>query len=53
MSAPTAADQPVARVRASARLRGDLRMPGDKSVSHRALILAALATGESRIEGAG
>ena len=28
-------------------------MPGDKSVSHRALILAALADGESRIEGAG
>jgi 3-phosphoshikimate 1-carboxyvinyltransferase len=53
MSAPTAADQPVARVRASARLRGDLRMPGDKSISHRALILAAIATGESRIEGAG
>jgi 3-phosphoshikimate 1-carboxyvinyltransferase len=28
-------------------------MPGDKSISHRALMLAALATGESRIEGAG
>jgi 3-phosphoshikimate 1-carboxyvinyltransferase len=53
MSAPAAADQPVARVRASARLRGELRMPGDKSISHRALILAALATGESRIDGAG
>jgi 3-phosphoshikimate 1-carboxyvinyltransferase len=53
MSTPTAADQPVARVRASARLRGDLRMPGDKSISHRALILAAIATGESRIEGTG
>ena len=43
----------VARVRASTRLRGDLRLPGDKSVSHRALILAALADGESRISGAG
>jgi 3-phosphoshikimate 1-carboxyvinyltransferase len=54
MSAPpAAADQPAARVRTSARLRGDLRMPGDKSISHRALILAALAAGESRIEGAG
>ncbi len=31
--------------------RGTLRVPGDKSISHRALILAALATGESRIEG--
>ena len=28
-------------------LRGELRVPGDKSVSHRALILGALATGES------
>ena len=26
-------------------------MPGDKSVSHRALILGALAVGESRISG--
>lgn len=26
-------------------------MPGDKSISHRALMLAALAVGESRIEG--
>ena len=43
----------AARVRASARLRGELRLPGDKSISHRALILAALADGESRIEGAG
>ena len=43
----------AARVRASARLRGELRLPGDKSISHRALILAALAKGESRIEGAG
>ena len=43
----------AARVRASSRLRGELRLPGDKSISHRALILAALADGESRIEGAG
>jgi 3-phosphoshikimate 1-carboxyvinyltransferase len=32
-------------------LRGTLRMPGDKSVSHRALILAALADGTSLVEG--
>jgi 3-phosphoshikimate 1-carboxyvinyltransferase len=42
-----------ARVSAATRLRGDLRLPGDKSISHRALMLAALAEGESRIEGAG
>ncbi len=43
----------LAEVRAAARLRGELRLPGDKSVSHRALILAALASGESWITGAG
>lgn len=36
---------------APAGLRGRLRVPGDKSVSHRALILAALADGPSRITG--
>jgi 3-phosphoshikimate 1-carboxyvinyltransferase len=32
-------------------LKGRLRAPGDKSISHRALILGALATGETAIEG--
>ncbi len=32
-------------------MRGVLRVPGDKSISHRALILAALADGSSTIEG--
>ncbi len=40
-------------VRPASRLRGELRAPGDKSVSHRALLLALLADGESRISGAG
>ncbi|MFL5779404.1 MAG: 3-phosphoshikimate 1-carboxyvinyltransferase [Chloroflexota bacterium] len=35
------------------RLRGDLRLPGDTSISHRAILLAALGAGESRISGAG
>jgi 3-phosphoshikimate 1-carboxyvinyltransferase len=43
----------VATIRAAARLRGDVRLPGDKSISHRALILATLAAGESSIVGAG
>lgn len=30
-------------------VRGTLRVPGDKSISHRALVLAALARGKSRI----
>lgn len=32
-------------------LRGQLEVPGDKSVSHRAVMLAAIADGMSRIEG--
>lgn len=32
------------------RLQGELRLPGDKSISHRAAMLAALAQGESIIE---
>jgi 3-phosphoshikimate 1-carboxyvinyltransferase len=43
----------AAEVRAPARLRAELTVPGDKSISHRALMLALLADGESRIAGAG
>jgi len=32
-------------------LGGPLKVPGDKSISHRALIMASLAVGESRISG--
>ncbi len=35
----------------SGALRGRVAVPGDKSISHRALMLSALAVGESRIEG--
>lgn len=34
-----------------APLRGTLSVPGDKSISHRALILGALASGTTQIEG--
>jgi 3-phosphoshikimate 1-carboxyvinyltransferase len=37
--------------RASPPLRGTIRVPGDKSISHRALICAAMARGRSRIDG--
>ncbi len=47
------ADADVAVVEPARRLRGELRLPGDKSISHRALMLATLAAGESRIAGAG
>jgi len=39
------------RARAGAPLRGTLAIPGDKSVSHRAVMFAALADGTSRIDG--
>jgi 3-phosphoshikimate 1-carboxyvinyltransferase len=42
-----------ATVLPAGRLRGELTLPGDKSVSHRALMLATMASGESRIQGAG
>ena len=32
-------------------LQGEIRLPGDKSISHRAVLFAALATGESCIRG--
>ena len=38
-------------VRRAERLRGRVRVPGDKSISHRAVLFGALADGISRIEG--
>ncbi len=37
-------------IKPARRLRGRLRVPGDKSVSHRAAMLASLAAGNTRIE---
>ncbi|MGC8787229.1 MAG: 3-phosphoshikimate 1-carboxyvinyltransferase, partial [Anaerolineae bacterium] len=37
-------------VRPSGSLRGRIGVPGDKSISHRALLLGAVATGTSRVE---
>jgi 3-phosphoshikimate 1-carboxyvinyltransferase len=42
--------RPLAARRAGP-LSGEVLVPGDKSISHRALILGALAVGESHIEG--
>jgi len=41
----------VLSVRGPATLRGRIRMPGDKSISHRCLMLSALAAGTSTISG--
>ena len=37
--------------RCAGPLSGDIRVPGDKSISHRALMLASLAVGQTRIAG--
>lgn len=41
----------LASRRAAAPLAGRIRVPGDKSISHRALMFGALAVGETRISG--
>lgn len=40
----------VRTVRCPSVLRGTIRLPGDKSISHRAVMFGALAEGETRIE---
>src|SRR3954468_12004861 len=47
---PHSAPQPI-EISASGALRGRVTVPGDKSISHRALMFAGLAVGETRIEG--
>lgn len=41
----------ILTVQPSGPLRGRLRVPGDKSISHRALILGAIAHGRTSIQG--
>ena len=53
MHASPLVGEPSRSVSKAARLRGEPRLPGDKSISHRALIMAALAEGDSVIAGAG
>jgi len=43
--------KPLRSARPSAPLAGTLTVPGDKSISHRALMFGALAVGETRITG--
>jgi len=42
--------QPLS-ARRSGPIRGRVRVPGDKSISHRSLILGALTVGETRVSG--
>ncbi|MFT9257809.1 MAG: 3-phosphoshikimate 1-carboxyvinyltransferase [Acetobacter sp.] len=48
-SSPSA--RPLRVARATAPLTGAIRVPGDKSISHRALMFASLARGETHISG--
>jgi 3-phosphoshikimate 1-carboxyvinyltransferase len=52
MTATLPGEQPRT-VSRTPHLRGEPRLPGDKSISHRALLLAAMAEGECTITGAG
>lgn len=42
---------PAVVIHGQSRLTGRLRLPGDKSISHRALLLGALANGTSHVRG--
>ena len=50
MASHSTTPKPLTATRAGP-LKGRLRVPGDKSISHRALIFGALATGITRIRG--
>ncbi|PSO10795.1 3-phosphoshikimate 1-carboxyvinyltransferase [Sphingobium sp. AEW4] len=50
MTATSSSPTPMTFTAAPA-LSGSVAVPGDKSISHRSLMLSALAVGESRVEG--
>src|ERR1700759_319450 len=50
-SSSLAAPKPLESSRAASPLFGTIRVPGDKSISHRALMLGALAVGRTEITG--
>ena len=52
MSAPSSADRAVL-VEPVTRLVGHIAVPGDKSISHRAVLIGALCDGETRVTGFG
>jgi len=41
----------VFTVQPGGRLSGDFRVPGDKSISHRSIILGSIAEGDTTVEG--
>ncbi|MGA8760168.1 MAG: 3-phosphoshikimate 1-carboxyvinyltransferase [Stellaceae bacterium] len=50
-SSPLSSPGPLEATRAATPLSGKIRVPGDKSISHRALMLGALAVGRTEITG--
>jgi 3-phosphoshikimate 1-carboxyvinyltransferase len=48
---PHQTDQKPLQSRSAGALEGTVRVPGDKSISHRALILGALSVGETTVQG--
>ena len=51
MTAASATSAARFQVAAGGRLAGELTVPGDKSISHRALMLGGIATGDTSISG--
>src|ERR1700758_1835870 len=48
---PLRSPAPLSAARPAKPLAGKVRVPGDKSISHRALMLGALAVGRTEISG--
>ena len=41
----------IRTIKGGVNLKGKVKVPGDKSISHRALIIGSIAKGETTIEG--
>ena len=41
----------IRTIKGGGNLKGKIKVPGDKSISHRALIIGSIAQGETTIEG--
>ena len=41
----------IRTIKGGVKLKGNVKVPGDKSISHRALIIGSIAKGKTTIEG--
>ncbi|NQU16534.1 MAG: 3-phosphoshikimate 1-carboxyvinyltransferase, partial [Candidatus Saganbacteria bacterium] len=39
------------KIKPASKLSGEIHVPGDKSISHRAVMLGSIAEGETQVEG--